>query len=331
MGMGLGDAGLFTDTSGNITYENGSVGPAGSEPGMADAVIDDSEQFTSTGRLYGGSIPIDQVTFQTMSMININSDTLTRRGSGLTLSDERTVTGPYVDLVFPWVEEVDKFKNVVIGYRYYHTSLGNGPQFMGQQLLSTFATTYTYTYDYILNPPTSFPFTSTFGLIYDQQEYDDDNLDFDGGLLDPRTTSSTEDTFAALKVVSQSTIDLELHEIPIGFECGRQIGDLEVSLTGGMTLNLIDLSLTSRSYYYQYGLSNMIYSRVSRTSESEFKVGAYAGINVTYPLNDNGSWFLNFHASYRWVDSFVASNQDISAVIDLSSFEGGVGISILLD
>lgn len=339
MGMGLGDVGLYTAISGDITYENGSVGPNSLSqqnmpvPGMAQAVIDDAAQVTSTtGRLWATE-PVEEVTFTTMSMMTIN-DSVNAAGGGASISDEQTAVGPYIDLVFPLVEEGNAFKNFVVGYRFYNTSLGFDPQVIGIHQASTFATTYTYQYDFIGALPigaSSFPFSSSFGTVFDATAFDNSVNDFDGGLLDPRQSSVTGNTFVNFVAISQTNIDLDLHEIPFGFECGRQLGKSTLSFNAGATLNIVELSMTSRTSWYQYGGRNLIYTRVSRQTDTPVKVGAYAGFNFTHPLNDDGSCYLNIHGSYRWVDNITASTGDIQASIDLSSWEGGIGIGFVFD
>ncbi len=332
MGMGMGDVGLYDGVSGNKFYEDGSVGP-NATAGAAMGAINDHSQIASTGRFFGGNqnYPVDEVTFTTMDMMSINESTVGT--GGLTISDEDWVVGPYFDLVFPLYEEDDKFRNFVVGYRYYHSDLGFGPQVVGNQTAQTFANTYTYTYDYIDMAipanPSDFPYNTTGDIIYDFMSYE--NTDFMGGIEDPRTSMTTGNTTVNFIAVSQTTLDVHLHEIPFGLECGRVFGKTSVALTAGGTINIVDLGMTSRTYYYQYGGLNMFYSRVSRYSDTPVKLGAYAGVNVTHPLNDDGGLYLNLHATYRWVDTITASTADISAEIDLSSFEGGVGIGFFFD
>ena len=38
------------------------------------------------------------------------------------------------------------------------------------------------------------------------------------------------------------------------------------------------------------------------------------------------AFYLNLHGSYRWVDSLTARTADVTADVDLSSWEGGIGI-----
>ncbi len=326
LSMGMGDVGLFTDTSGNIIYENGSVGPS-SMPGSADAIINDVSQITPTGRYFMGEVPVDQVTFNTMSMFTINEAVT---GSGLTISDDQAVVGPYIDLVIPLTENADRFTNFVVGYRFYDTDHGFGPQLIGYQKAAAYATTNTYQYDFLdysaPTDPASYPYSSSDSTIYDAAAFSRSN-----DLLDPRTSSTTGNTFTNIMVFSQTSLNLNLHEIPFGFECGRQIGKSTFSLTAGGTLNIVDLRMSSWTTMYQYGGRNLIHTRTSHHTDTPVKLGAYAGVNFTHPLNDDGSCYLNIHGSYRWVDSFTASTADVSANIDLSSWEGGVGIGIIFD
>ena len=74
-----------------------------------------------------------------------------------------------------------------------------------------------------------------------------------------------------------------------------------------------------------------IFSRTDRSRGSPMKVGAYAGLRAMLPLNDSGTLYLEAHGSYRWVDGVRVSAGPASANLDLSSWEGGVGLGIVLD
>jgi len=57
----------------------------------------------------------------------------------------------------------------------------------------------------------------------------------------------------------------------------------------------------------------------------------YAGFSTRYPLTSGGRVYLQAHGSYRWVDSVDASAGIVDTEIDVSSWEGGLGIGVLLD
>jgi hypothetical protein len=134
-----------------------------------------------------------------------------------------------------------------------------------------------------------------------------------------------------LLALSRTHLDVDLHEIPLGLEWGRRIGRSEWALRGGLTLNAVDLDLTTRTDWYLRGNGTPFASFVSEESSSEFACGAYLGASVTYPLNEDGSVYFRAHASYHWVDDIIVSTANAVSTVELSSWEGGIGIGVVFD
>ena len=126
--FGPGDVGLFTAVSGNIVYEDGTVGPqiAGNPNGDASYTVNNASQISNTSplRQFAG-VNVREATF-TSSESTLNGGGAAQ-GRGLIISDEETNAAPYFQLVFP-IDGLDgatgknaiddKFKNFTIGYTY---------------------------------------------------------------------------------------------------------------------------------------------------------------------------------------------------------------------
>jgi hypothetical protein len=327
---GPGDVGLFTATSGPIQYEDGSL-ELGFDPGVAIAVIDDRSQVADTNRNSFGIVgSIDRVTFSS-SETNY-SDTMTDlSAAGSTSSDEEAAM-PFVEWVLPLIEEDDRFLRFVTGYSFLSTGSDSGPQVVGLQTFDATTTTYLYHYDLLggVDPGDTFPL-DIYGILFDEALATFPGSDVGGDLLDPTTSQEQSKASTPLVALSRSHLDVDLHEIPLGLEWGRRIGRSEWALRGGLTLNAVDLDLTTRTDWYLGGSGNPLVSSASEESASEFACGAFLGASVTYPLNVDGSVYLRAHASYHWVDDISVSTPLATATVELSSWEGGIGIGMVFD
>ena len=84
-----------------------------------------------------------------------------------------------------------------------------------------------------------------------------------------------------------------MNEIPFGVEGGRHFGPVEVALRGGLTLNLIDHELTTEFAWYEQGSTDPVFQR-------------------------------------RWVDPVHASAGITDVEIDVSSWQGRIGLGSVL-
>jgi len=330
---GLGDVGLFTAISGNITYDDGVVGPDSAPvSGTADATITSLSQLTPTAPpRVELATPVLNLAYHTSETTYDNNV----QGNGLLISDDETSAGPFIQLVFPIREEEgekERFLNAVVGYTFLATAQGHALQPAGSQQIASTTTNFTYVYDYIDSPG---PVVATGALpgitIYDALaagSVPGGDIGI-GVLIDPRTSSTTTTGLISLLGVSQTHLDLELHEIPFGLEFGRVYGKTKIALNAGGTLNIVDLSLANRTDWFLAGSPAPVFTRFSRQSDTAVKLGAYLGLNLTHPLNKEGTVYFEAHGSYRWVDSMHVETIDARADVDLSSWEGGIGIGIL--
>ncbi|MEM9017382.1 MAG: hypothetical protein AAGC68_10230 [Verrucomicrobiota bacterium] len=357
---GPGDVGVYTGGPTRVDYEDGFVGiDRGDAFGISttgDALtrINSASQFIDTNRPppLGSAGFVDEVIFSS------TSSTLDNTTSGRNLpvqsgSDDQTSIGPLVELVFPIFEEqLDpkavvssrrRFLNAVVGYSYHSTDHGTGPLFLGNQRLNQTDTNFTYTYDYFggtADASSNYPFNGTSfsegGIVWNAALYSQvltiPGADFGPPeFLDPRTNETTSRSTTTIPVFLRTTIDVELHEIPFGLEYGRYFGESKIALIGGGTLNFVDLTATTTAEFFLPGSSTTAITQISDYSDQPVRLGAYLGLNLTHPLNDDGSIYVHAHATYRWVDGIQATVGATQVNLDLSSFEGGVGIGFILD
>ena len=131
--------------------------------------------------------------------------------------------------------------------------------------------------------------------------------------------------------MSQSDLDVNLSEIPFGFEVGREIGPVDVFLTGGTTVNIIDYNLSNSVSWYQSGNSSPFMRQRWRDSGTPVRLGFYSGLSMRVPLKRDGRVLLEARSSYRWVDPVHVSAGIADVEIDPSSWEAGIGIVIILE
>lgn len=320
-----------------MEYDNGTVGPDsnivlgvyGDRDGDAQVTIDSPSQLAPTMRHVGfpgpNQIDIYDLTFSTFESTYTTSAG-NFGGNGVSGNDE-SAAGVFLEWACPIREEADRFLNATFGYTFVGETGNLGSSFLGFESATGTRTDYAYRYDYVTDTnslPGSFP-ASTGAVIYDPgaHEVADAPTPFDPTI----TPTMTAGTFILDKWVTTS-LDIDLHEIPFGLECGRIFGRTKVAVRGGGTINIVDLDFVSQTNWYEG--NRLVTSRYSRSSDTPVRLGAFLGVNLTHPLNEDGSVYLEAHGSYRWVDGITAATSDAIATIDLSSWEAGIGIGILL-
>ena len=127
--------------------------------------------------------------------------------------------------------------------------------------------------------------------------------------------------------VARSSLDVDLHEIPIGLELGASLGKLSLFLTGGLTLNIEAYDLTSEFAWESSGRTLTV--ERWRNSGTALRAGGYTGLTARYPLSASGRLYAEASGSYRWVDSTEITAGFASAELDPSSWTGGLGIGFL--
>ena len=303
LGSTPANGGLFSGGSDPVIYDDGSVGPAfesvagNPQDGTAFGTIQSASQVFDTGRVDGFGDPIFAARFHGAE------------ASSVTVPDEETSVGPYLQITYSLAERDGLLLNAVTGWSWVRFELGSGNQLIRDE--------HTYTYDTILvTPLPTFPFTDpaspagngTFII-------DADNPAIAGLGVAPR------DQITAISV-ARADLDVAIHEVPLGLEFGQDFGQLNLLLTAGLTLNVIAFDLNSQF------ASNAAVQRW-RNEGNEIKAGGYVGLVGRYPLSASGKVFAEARGSYRWVDSTEVSAGFATAEIDPSSWEGGLGLGIL--
>lgn len=344
---GPGDVGLFQGGDGTITYGNGSVGgETVFDSGSAFTTISSANQLSDPGRSLpsGFDFPLQQVEFtssgrevKTNSIANPISNSI--RNGSFKYEDDEIVVGPYVELVFPCLEGPDdRFLNFVVGYSFFNSSHGTGDRNIGnlrfQNTTTTTDTVYTYRYDYVGDAGSQsgggFPYDGA-GAIFDIEAFQQDVLGQPADLEAPsktaQSTTSVNNNGPVINLVgfSKTNVNIDLHEIPLGFECGQPIGKGTLALRGGATVNIVEIGVYNQTDWFQRGVSAPVVSEVFRSSDSTVKMGGFLGTNYTRPVSADGRLYFEAHVSYRWVDSIQASAGNASFEVDLSSWEGGIG------
>ena len=336
---GRGDVGLFRGGVGKIQYDDGSVGP-GYEynyyyDGTAHTTINTAGQYRDTGRVDSRGYPIYAATFHTDEY---HYQTALDRQS-VTVSDSDVGVGPQIQLGRNLITRPSLLVNVVTGWSFVSTDHSSGLQPLANLAVNEKRTVYSYTYDADYGPVGPGNFIEGFPFIdLPDLQPDDSYLIFDvnggyasGDFRDPRKSSDqSHRTTARFYAVGRSDLDVNLNEIPLGVEVGRQVGAVQVFLTGGATLNVVDYDLTSQVAWYQQGRSRALVTERWRDSDTAVKVGLFGGLVARMPLTGSGNVYLEGHGGYRWVDSVHAAAGFSNVEIDPSSWEGGLGIGIIL-
>ncbi|MEZ0273715.1 MAG: hypothetical protein ACAH88_02330, partial [Roseimicrobium sp.] len=166
-------------------------------------------------------------------------------------------------------------------------------------------------------------------VLYDKPLLDSLSL-FPIGIRGPRQTDrATNRVIASFYAVTGGSLDVHLHEIPFGVKVGRKFGDLTVLAELGGLLAVIDYDLSAESRWYRS--SGALVSRQSwNDSDAEVKMGVFGGVTLQYDLSKDGRWFAEAHGTYRWVDAAHATAGPVSTKIDVSSWEGGIGLGYRL-
>lgn len=342
--QGRGDVGLFTGGPGTIVYDDGSVGPAGvlsppfDDDGTAQTTVQSASQVSPpTGRREPNSdTDIVEVSFHTtLDQYGYRTDGTAR---DFFTSDSDIGVGPYVQFLYTIADKDDFIANFLVGYSWVSTDHSTGDRVLvNEEAVETRnSQRFTYIYDHDLRSgidTSSFPFVDPgSNTIFDAETYNDFyNDDFPPDAFDPRQTivSSESERTIQLLAIGRADLDVDLQEIPIGFEIGRRFGTVELYFTAGASINFIDYELTSHLDWYRSGNPNPIASQQWRDAGSEVKPGFFAGFSSRCPLSDDGRFFFETHATYRWVDSFTATAGIASVEVNPGSVEAGCGFGFV--
>jgi hypothetical protein len=329
---GLGDIGLFSG-GGIKRYDNGSVGPdfdilSGESEGGVFA-LGQGGNIHSEGRTVAfiGNVPLS--TFDYYSHSYSYSSSLQSNSVDVNSSD--VGVGPYLEFSRRVIDGPSLIVDAFVGWSYVETSHSSGNRTVARQSIIERDVLHTYAYEGvgIADPSGSIAipgFPNVTGvLLYDRQLLDSFSL-FPLGIRGPRQTDrATSRVIASFYAVSGGSLDVHLNEIPFGVKVGRKFGDLTVLAELGGLLAVIDYDLSAETRWYRS--SGSLVSRQSwRDSDDDVKMGVFTGVTLQHDLSKDGRWFAEAHGTYRWVDAAHATAGPVRVKIDVSSWEGGLGL-----
>lgn len=333
---GRGDVGLYRGAGDTVHYNDGYVGPSSTYSGTGAA----GGYVNSTGQI--SSHPLGDTGGRWNRVLSFHSEGY---GYGSSLgqytvntSDSDVGVGPY----FQWgyhVMSVDSVLiNFVTGSSYISTDHSSGDQMVAKLSVMEDHNRYTYRYDYTADSAYPLPIPGAVAgsdqvIITDPTAITGGIVPFPGaGYQAARESESSSSSMATrFYAMSRADLDVNLSEIPVGFEIGREIGPVDLYVVGGTTLNVIDYNLTNSVAWYRAGSSTPITRQQWRDSGTPVRVGFYSGFAMKVPLKRDGRIYLESHGTYRWVDPVHASAGIADVEIDPSSWEAGVGIVIIIN
>ena len=321
---GKGNVGIFRIGADTIHYDDGYVTKHDHpflEARAASALVENESQVSDHPVGIGSGFQNSIVSFHTESFSYSARNNYQSSGS-----DSDAGVGPYIQLGRQLGASSGIF-NFVTSWTFVNTDHEFGPQTLATLVADR--TLYTYEYDHVTNPaePQFLP-----GYVGGMQEFlpIHPNLIFGGlpaGIRGPRQFEE-DSTLLAYRAVASSTLDVNLNEIAFGLERGCQQGPVQLLVTGGLTLNVIDYELNSTVAWYDRSGNRVSTYLNGQDSGSPIKVGLYGGLVARCDLSKDGRFYLESSGTYRWVDSVTASTGVASVEIDPSSWEGRFGFGI---
>jgi len=342
------DPGLFTGGTGTVFYSDGQVGPdynlkyfpSNGPSGDALGIINRSSQVTpNTGTETSTGTPIATINFHDTQTVYSYSPKAMLHGYGAADSD--VGVGPYVNLSYAVFSTPTDSISVMAGWSFVQTTPKSGAQALGVETVTQTQTTLNHTYSYnydqglgtAANPGTSFPFNGTSQatggfIVYNPALYS--GVPSGDGFLPPHegtTSSATSKVLATFVPVASSNLRVNSNEVVFAATYEHAILPwLHVGVSVGPTLNVIDSSINTTVDWYMNGRSSPVASAGWHNDENAFKVGAMGQVNIQADITK--SLFVELHGSYRWVNSESITNGPASATVNVSSWEGGLGLGL---
>ncbi|MEY4483647.1 MAG: hypothetical protein RL693_1099 [Verrucomicrobiota bacterium] len=345
-GSGRGDVGFFTGGTGTTQYDDGSVGPESlisPAAGLSGGTINTPSQVSDSGRTwqsFSGDDTIYNIAFHTRGT---DYNYANQYVPGVyESSDEEVGLGPYVELRYAAIQGDKLGVNILFGYSWVGADLASGAGISATHTIveNRNQRRYTYGYDYIQLPgviqSSPFPFVSDNGfsslLVFDGDAATLAAGDPGSQFQNPRKRASSNrsaHTVAQFYAIGSADLDIDLHELVLAPEISAQVGKrLHIGLSVGPTLNFINTDFDSHAAWYRRGSSKPITTYNFNQSGTEIMLGVAAQTTVTYDLTDR--IYLQGSASYRYVQDFDVTAGSGSANVDLSSWQGAVGLGIRL-
>lgn len=326
---GHGDPGLY-NRHGRVTYKDGYVEAHPHAPWSGDSAggyVNSASQIRvhPLGK-FAPDTAGDPLRNYVVDFHSDEFDYSDLQGISANNSDSDNGVGPYLQMGRR-LERFSAFQvNLTAGWSFLSTNHSTGARPVAR--ITENRTDHTYSYDYIA-VATKGPLIP--GLVASTDHLFIYNpLTAYSGLVSNRNAPSQQSvtTSTLFTAYNTSNLNVNLNEVPIGMEVGRKAGPVDLLLTGGLTLNVVDYELENRFDWVAAGSSSPIASQVARDSGTPLKVGLYGGVVARCNLSKDGRLFLESSGTYRWVDPVHASAGLASVEIDPSSFQGRLGIGI---
>lgn len=340
---GKGDVGFYKGTTGSLSYDDGSLGPAwgyGGEgspswyDGTCYGVIGSASQLQPTSRPYHGDIYYDELTFH--STLSVNETQYT--GTPYDGSDDKTVVAPFLQLRRELGQVSGMSIGVLLGYAFVQSDASSGQRQLAQQAVNRRTTTYAYTYDHVgyysgaTDAGAVFPFVDDGSYTVFDTPYANSSgwtSEADSPALAPRKTmSSTVRGRSLYTAYGQVDTKLDLHEIMLAPELNMPLGKTVVlGLSVGPTINIIDAEIDASRRWVRNGVTEA--SEQANGDNTDVKIGVAADVSVFVDFTDR--FFGQLSAGYRYVPTInLDAGSVASSEIDASSFQGSVGLGIRL-
>ncbi len=339
------NVGFFTGGATPVVYDDGQVGPVGSNQSAlwARGIINSHSQVVDSGRTTttGGSDGrIYDVNFHTTAEETTTSFKSQYEASSNSFSDSETGGSPYLVLRYRGPQLLGIDFGLITGYSWFGKELNSGDGVLSTysviKTLSKIQRTSTYSYDGLQIP--NGPLTTgtepiTVNTLLTALTYNSSGQPNGWNLQDPRLATNETIDQSDLKIedlqsIGRANVDINLHEIPFGIELGRMLGSVGVSFATGPTLNIINYELTSTRFWQDTDNGARFQEELAKDSDTPVKLGCFGAVNIQVPLVASGAINLEAGASYRWIDSFKISDGITATELDLSSWEGHIGISV---
>ncbi len=341
------DVGLFTGGATPVVYDDGQVGPAGPSfaGSWASGIINSHSQIVDSGRtttVGGSDRHIYDVNFHTYDDETITSFRSVYGNGSDYSSDSETGGSPYFVLRYHGTQLLGVDLGFITGYSWFGAELSSGSSVLATH--SVYKTqrkihrTNTYSYDGLQVPNGRLTTGSepiAVDTLFTALTYSSSGQPAGWNQQDPRqvtneTIQRSERKIQGSELIGWADVDVNLHEIPFGLELGRMLGNVGISIAAGPTLNIINYELTSTRFWQNTDDGARFQSESAKDSDTPVKLGCYGAVNIQVPLVASGAINLEAGASYRWVDSFRISDGITDSELDLSTWEGRIGISVPL-
>jgi hypothetical protein len=135
--------------------------------------------------------------------------------------------------------------------------------------------------------------------------------------------------FATYDVAQSGRFDLNLHELALGIDATRRMGrQFRAALGGGLLMGLGNWTSSRTSEWTESGSTEVLAWDETFGSGQELLVGATADLRLRWEPANDSAWFIEAGAGFVWYDDLEINTSPIAADLELSSFNGMIGIGL---